>query len=166
MSFIKKDVYSQSFNPFSTIGKKWFLLTSGDISNYNTMTASWGQMGILWNKPVFTAFVRTSRRTFEFMENNSHFTASFFDESYRNALNFCGSHSGRDCDKAKETNLIPTELDGAVAFEQAETVLVCRKLFAKDMAEGDFIDKSLLKFYENDPFHKTFIGEIVNLYQK
>lgn len=166
MDLIKKDIYGKSFNPFGLIGKDWFLLTSGTSDNYNTMTASWGQLGILWNKPVFTAFVRTSRKTFEFMEKNSLFTASFFDESYRNALNFCGSHSGRDCDKAKETGLVPVELEGTVAFEQAKSVFVCRKLYTKDMAENDFLDKSLLKFYENDPFHKIFIGEIVGVYEK
>lgn len=166
MEFTKKDIYEEQFNPFKLVGKDWFLLTSGSVDNYNTMTASWGQMGILWNKPVFTAFVRTSRKTFELMEENSLFTASFFDESFRNVLQFCGSHSGRDCDKAKETNLVPISLDGAVSFEQAKTVFVCRKLYANDMPESAFLDKSLLKFYEKDPYHKTFIGEIVSLYMK
>ncbi|MCM1227880.1 MAG: flavin reductase [Clostridium sp.] len=166
MELIKKDIYDKSFNPFSLIGKEWFLLTSGTSDNYNTMTASWGQLGILWNKPVFTAFVRTSRKTFEFMESNELFSASFFDEDYRNVLNFCGSHSGRDCDKAKETGLVPIEIDGTTSFEQARSVFVCRKLYVKDMEESDFVDKSLLKFYENDPYHKVFIGEILSAYEK
>ena len=78
MNFVKKDIYKEEkMNPFNLIGKKWFLITSGDESGYNTMTASWGQMGILWNKPVITAFVRPNRKTFEFMENNEYFTISF-----------------------------------------------------------------------------------------
>lgn len=166
MEFIKTDIYSENFNPFKRIGKDWFLLTSGDVNDYNTMTASWGQMGVLWGKPVFTTVVRTSRKTFELIDKNEFFTISFLDEDYRNALNFCGSHSGRDCDKAQETGLVPVEFDGVTAFEQANTVLVCRKLYTKDMNEDDFLDKSLLKFYESDPFHKTFIGEIVSLYKK
>lgn len=163
---IKKDIYDKNFNPFSLIGKEWFLLTSGSVDNYNTMTASWGQLGIIWNKPVFTAFVRTSRKTFEFMEKNELFSVSFFDEKYRNILNFCGSHSGRDCDKAKETGLVPIEIEGTTAFEQAKSVFVCRKLYVKDMEESDFVDKSLLKFYEKDPYHKVFIGEILSAYEK
>ncbi len=166
MEFIKTDISKESFNPFNLIGKDWFLVTSGDKERYNTMTASWGQMGVLWGKPVFTTFVRTSRKTYELMEDNEYFTISFFDEDYRNVLNFCGSHSGRDCDKSKETGLVAVELEGVTTFEQAKTVLVCRKLYAKDMKEDDFLDKSLLKFYEKDPFHKTFIGEIVSLYKK
>lgn len=166
MDFIKTDVYSTEFNPFKLINKDWFLLTSGNKNNYNTMTASWGQMGILWGKPVFTAFVRTSRKTFEFMEKNEYFTASFFDKAYKSALNFCGSHSGRDYDKAKETGLSPVVVDGTVTFEQAESVFVCRKIYENDMAEEDFLDKSLLSFYDKDPFHKIFIGEITALYKK
>lgn len=166
MNFVKTDIYSENFNPFNLIGKDWFLLTSGNMNSYNTMTASWGQLGILWNKPVFTSVVRTSRKTFELMESNEYFTASFFDEEYRDALKFCGSHSGRDCDKAKETGLVPCEIDGSVAFEQAKIVFVCRKIYTKDMAEDDFLDKSLLSFYEKDPYHKTFIGEIVGYYKK
>lgn len=133
MEFIKTDIYGESFNPFKLIGKHWFLLTSGDNRENNTMTASWGQAGVLWNKPVFSAYVRTSRKTFELMEKNEYFTASFFDEKYRSALSYCGSHSGRDVDKAKETGLTPIEIEGVAAFEEAEMVLVCRKLYTSEM---------------------------------
>ena len=166
MDFIKTDIYGESFNPFKLIGKDWFLLTSGDNRENNTMTASWGQAGVLWNKPVFSAYVRTSRKTFELMEKNEYFTASFFDEKYRSALSYCGSHSGRDVDKAKETGLTPIEIEGVADFEEAEMVLVCRKLYTSEMQEDDFLDKGLLKFYESDPFHKAFIGEIISAYKK
>lgn len=153
-------------NPFNLIGKKWFLITSGDESGYNTMTASWGQMGVLWNKPVITAFVRPNRKTFEFMENNEYFTISFFSEDYRSALSFCGSHSGRDCDKAKETGLTPMFIDGTTAFEEAEMVLVCRKVYTDALEENGFLDKSFLSFYDKDPYHKAFTGEITAVYIK
>ena len=110
--------------------------------------------------------VRSNRKTFELIEKNEFFTISFFSEKYRSALSFCGSHSGRDCDKAKETGLTPCEIDGTTAFEEADMVFVCRKIYTKDMEENDFTDKSLLKFYESDPFHKAFTGEIVSVYQK
>ncbi len=167
MNFVKKDIYKEEkMNPFNLIGKKWFLITSGDESGYNTMTASWGQMGILWNKPVITAFVRPNRKTFEFMENNEYFTISFFSEDYRSALSFCGSHSGRDCDKAKETGLNPMFIDGTTAFEEAEMVLVCRKVYTDALEENGFFDKSFLSFYDKDPYHKAFTGEITAVYIK
>ena len=107
MDFIKTDIYGESFNPFKLIGKHWFLLTSGDNRENNTMTASWGQAGVLWNKPVFSAYVRTSRKTFELMEKNEYFTASFFDEKYRSALSYCGSHSGKGVSTAYNALFFP-----------------------------------------------------------
>lgn len=166
MNFEKTEINELEFNPFRLIGKDWFLLTSGNLSEYNTMTASWGQLGFVWNAPVFTTVVRPNRKTFELIKKNEYFTVSFFDEKYRSALNFCGSHSGRDCDKAKETGLTPAEFDGCTAFEEAKLIFVCRKLYNQDMQSENFIDKSLLKFYEKDPLHKAFTGEIVSVYKK
>ena len=103
MAFVKTEVEKLTLNPFTKIGKEWFLLTSGTPDCYNTMTASWGQMGVLWGKNVLTAYVRTSRKTFELVEQNNLFTVSFLPQADRPILQFCGSHSGRDCDKAKET---------------------------------------------------------------
>ncbi|MGN0614312.1 MAG: flavin reductase [Porcipelethomonas sp.] len=166
MSFVKTDIYSLDFNPYKLIGRDWFLVTSGDKQSYNTMTASWGQTGFLWNMPVFTTVIRTNRHTFGFIDKNEYFTISFFSEKYREALSFCGSHSGRDCDKAKETGLTVCELEGSAAFEEAEMVFVCRKVYTQSMTEESFADKGPLKYYEKDPFHKAFTGEIVSVYKK
>ena len=146
--------------------EKWALITAGNKESYNTMTASWGQTGFIWRMPVFTTVIRTNRKTFEYTEKNEFFTISFFSENYRDALNFCGTHSGRDCDKAKETGLTVCELDGNAAFEQADMVFVCRKVYAQDMTEDAFVDKNILEFYKNDPYHKAYTGEIVSVYVK
>lgn len=67
-----------------------------------------------------------------------------FDEKYRPALNFCGSHSGRDCDKAAETGLTPFVIaSGSVAFEEACLVFDCKKLFAQDMDSAGFVGNSI-----------------------
>lgn len=39
-------------NAFDLIGKEWMLVTAGNQEKFNTMTASWGGIGWLWNKPV------------------------------------------------------------------------------------------------------------------
>ena len=115
-------------NPFKLIGKDWMLVTAGDKSKFNTMTASWGGVGILWNKPVAFTFIRPQRYTFEFTEQGEYYTLSFFDEEYRKALNFCGTKSGRDYDKVKETGLTPVFSEDAPYFGEAKLVLVCKKL--------------------------------------
>lgn len=151
---------------FEMIGKDWMLITSGDELKYNTMTASWGGVGVLWNKNVVFAFVRPQRFTYEFLNDNDYFSCSFFCEEYRNALSYCGKYSGRDVDKAKECNLTPAFCENAPYFEEADTVIVCKKLYVQDMTEDCFVDKDLLKNYSGDDYHRVFVGEIVKVLRK
>lgn len=154
-------------NSFKLIGKDWMLVTAGTEEKYNTMTASWGGVGILWNKNIAFSFIRPQRYTIEFMENNDYYTLSFFTDEYKKELTFCGRNSGRDCDKAKETGLTTLFNEQAPYFEQAKLVLVCKKLYVQDMTSDSFIDKSLIeKNYPNNDFHKVFIGEIVKVLTK
>ena len=107
-------------NPFHLIGKEWMLITAGTEEKYNTMTASWGGLGVLWSKNVCFCFVRPQRYTLPFLMEQDRFTLSFFTEDYRDALTYCGRHSGRDVDKAKEIGLRPFFLKpNLVTFEQA-----------------------------------------------
>lgn len=152
--------------PFELIGKDWMLLTAGDCDKYNTMTASWGGLGVLWNKNVVFAFVRPQRFTFDFMNDSEYFSCSFFKEEYRNALSYCGKYSGRDVDKAKECNLTPDFSQSAPYFDEADTVIICRKLYVQQMNEQSFIDKSLLSNYAGDDYHHVFVGEIVKILKK
>ena len=152
---------------FDAIGKQWFLLTAGtEQSGWNCMTCSWGAAGVLWNKPMLTCYVRHSRHTYGFMEQQDTFTVSLFGEAQRKALSFCGSHSGRDCDKAAESGLHPLELDGAVTFEEAELVLVCKKRYAADMNIADLPQDAAASFYGDNDTHRLYIGEIIACYQK
>ena len=95
------------------------LVAAGDKEKFNMMTASWGSMGYLWNKPVVMVFVRPQRYTFEFTERKDEFTLSFFDEKYRHALDVCGSVSGRDVNKVQENGessltLVAIEKEGLI----------------------------------------------------
>ena len=87
------------FNPFTKIGKEWALVTAGSREKANTMTVSWGGVGVLWGKNVAFIFVRDSRYTKEFIDSNEFFSITFLSGQYRDALNYCGSHSGKDEDK-------------------------------------------------------------------
>ncbi|MBE6824247.1 MAG: flavin reductase family protein [Ruminococcaceae bacterium] len=153
-------------SPFEMIGKDWMLITAGDENKYNTMTASWGGVGVLWNKNVVFAFVRPQRFTFDFLNDNEYFSCSFFKEEYRSALAFCGKYSGRDVDKAKECNLTPDFSEDVPFFSQADTVIICKKLYVQDMTEDNFVDKALLSNYSDDDYHRVFIGEIVKVLKK
>ena len=69
-----------SENFFEVIGKEWMLVTAGNKDHFNTMTASWGGIGFLWNKPVVYVFIRPERYTFEFIEKSEYFTLSFWEK--------------------------------------------------------------------------------------
>ncbi|MBQ8569797.1 MAG: flavin reductase [Oscillospiraceae bacterium] len=156
-----------SFNPFEKIGKQWFLITAGnEEKGYNTMTASWGFMGVMWGRNCVQAVVRPCRHTYNYLNDNEYFTVSFFGEEYRSALAFCGKNSGRDCDKAKETGLTPVFTDDTTTFEQAELVLVCRKIYTQNMDMSALSDEMNAQFNGTDPIHTEFIGEIVKVYTK
>ncbi len=154
-------------NPFHLIGKDWMLVTAGTLDSYNTMTASWGGVGVLWNKNVCFVFIRPSRYTYEFIEKNDVLTLSFFEEQYRDALKICGSKSGREIDKAKTCELTPFLTDAqGVSFEEARLVLTCKKLYTCDLTADACLDPSILQNYQNGDFHRMYVCEIVNAVQK
>ena len=159
-----------SENAFDLIGEGWMLVTAGNKEKFNTMTASWGGIGWLWNKPVAFVFIRPERYTHDFIERGNRLTLSFYKEEHRSILQFCGTKSGRDVDKVKETGLKPVQLEsGAMTFEQARLTLDCRKLFKSPMAAANFIDKSILeKWYGNQPggsLHDVYVVEIEGVYE-
>ena len=129
----------------SIIGKEWMLITAGDIQHFNTMTASWGGVGFLWGKPVAFVFIRPERYTHDFVEQNDRLTLTFFDEVDKDILNFCGTKSGRDYDKVKETGLRPVATPGGnVSFDQARLTIEGRKLYKTRLTADGFIDKAAL----------------------
>lgn len=159
-----------SENAIKLIGDKWMLVTAGDSAKFNMMTANWGCMGYLWNKPVVFIFIRPERHTFGFIEENPSFTLSFFAPEYRKALEICGSVSGRDVNKVEKSGLTPYFMSsGNVSFEEAYLVLECKKLYAEPLNPEAFIDKDILaKKYntEEGGLHKVYVAEIINAWEK
>lgn len=149
-------------NTFRLIGEDWMLVTAGPPEDYNTMTASWGGFGVLWNRNVCWCVIRPQRYTFQFMERYGAFTLSFFTDRYRSALELCGTRSGRDLDKAKATGLTPepAALPYTTTFSEARLVLSCRKLYYQDIDPTHFIDPTLDQNYPSRDYHRMYIGQI------
>jgi len=155
-------------NPFSLIGSDWMLISAGDTEKFNTMTASWGGLGILWNKPVATIYVRPQRYTHEFTSKNDFFTLTFFEEKHREILKFCGANSGRKVNKVKETGLLPIDTPhGSVAFSQARLIMECRKLYTGELSAASFnVPEIARRNYPAEDYHTFYIGEIISCLQK
>lgn len=165
--FERIDPKSLDQNVFSLIGDQWMLLTAGTGEKCNTMTASWGGLGVLWGKPVATVYIRPQRYTLEFVEREEKFTLAFFGEEYRKALALCGSKSGRDIDKVKECGFTVETADGAPYFAEADLVLVCKKAYWQDMDPTHFLDGEIDgKWYPEKDYHRIFIGEIETVLKK
>lgn len=149
------------------IDRQWMLVTAGTGESFNTMTASWGAIGNLWNRPVAIIFIRPERYTHELIEAGEKITLSFYGEQHREALRICGKLSGRDCDKAAQAGLTPVVLEsGAVSFSEARLTLDCTKLFRTEMEEADFADRSLLAnwYGEKGGMHTVYILGIDRVY--
>ena len=154
-------------NVFKLVGSDWMLITAGKIKKYNTMTASWGGFGVLWGKNVCFCFVRPSRYTYEFMEKESAFSLSFFEEKYRSALNYCGTKSGRDVDKAAGAGITPAQSEsGIVYFKEARIVIECKKIYFQDLEPRNFLDAGIEKNYGGKDYHRMYIGEITGCHVK
>lgn len=153
-------------NPFSIIDDEWMLVTAGNRDKCNTMTASWGGMGVLWFKNVTFVFVRPTRHTFEFMEREDYYTLSFLGDEHRDITTFCGKNSGRDVDKIKEAGLTPVFDRNSVYFEEARMVMVCKKLYYQDLDPNKFLADFIHEKYPLKDYHRMYVGEIVSLLKK
>ena len=126
-------------NTFEMIGKQWMLVTAKNSKGQvNTMTASWGGVGIMWGKPVAFIFIRPQRYTKEFVDDSNYVSLTFFEES-----------------------LTVAEYDGCPYFEEASVVFKARKLYAQDLDKDCIIDNEIIdKWYPNDDWHTMYVCEI------
>ena len=156
-------------NMISCIGSDWMLITSGDESSFNMMTASWGGVGFIWGKPVAVAVIRPTRYTKEFVEKTKRFTLSFFEDGKRE-MAVLGSKSGRDMDKMHESGFTPFALpDGQMGYKEARLTLECEVLYQYELKEKNFLDKSLCERWytpEQGDYHTAYVAEIKHIYVK
>ena len=163
----KMDVKDLKDNVFSLLGDQWMLITAGTADNCNTMTASWGGLGIMWGEPVATVYIRPQRYTKQFVDREEYFTLSFFGPEYKKELALCGAKSGRELDKVKECGFdVACGEGGSPYFEQARLVLVCRKMYAQEMDADEMPADVKEKWYPNRDYHTMYIGEIIQVLKK
>lgn len=168
MKFVKTDYRTLELNPMTLIGDEWMLVTAGDDqTGWNTMTASWGHLGYIWQRPTAICYIRPQRYTRQFADREPLYSLSFFPEGYKKQLSYLGSHSGRDEDKVKTVGLTPVFGDGYTYFEEAKLVLVCRKRYQAPLLEQGFVDPAVVEScYPKKDFHDLYVGEIVEVLTK
>lgn len=151
-------------NPFTKIGKEWALITAGTKNDANPMTVSWGGLGVLWGKNVAFIFIRDSRYTKEYIDKNEFFSVSFLPETCRDALNYCGSHSGRDGNKFEESGLTLCTRHNIPYVDEGNFVLLCKKMSATRITEESFLLPELKdKWYKDGDMHTMYVAEIIDV---
>ena len=155
-------------NAIAAIGSDWMLITVDDAENkrVNAMTASWGALGVLWNRPVCICFVRPERHTFKLLDEKKELSIAFLGKDMRSAYGICGKESGAYTDKFKKCGLTTISFDGISVIAEAETALTCKVLYEDDLKENGFLDSSLLANYASAGYHRVYVCEIIGAYKK
>lgn len=166
MAFTKIEPSALEGNFINKIGKEWPLLTAEKDGKVNTMTVNWGGMGVLWNEPVATVFVRPSRHTYEFIDSGDRFTLSFFEESYKKTLAYLGSASGRDEDKIAKAGLTTIMDENGAYFAEADLVLSCKILYRQDLDIATLAPDKIEQNYAEGDVHRMYIGKIETVLKK
>jgi flavin reductase (DIM6/NTAB) family NADH-FMN oxidoreductase RutF len=165
-------------SPFRLIGDEWMLVSSAHGGKANMMTASWGGLGVLWNKKAATCYVRPTRHTYGLIEDSGSFGLSFLGKGHRKALQYLGTASGRDVDKIAVSGLsplgfepgsLPSAWDGGapyLGFREAELFMACKVIYAFDIDPARFMAPGIEAFYPEKDYHRAYIGEIVGCWRR
>lgn len=164
MNFREVKAEELNMNPFTKIGKEWLLITAGTPEKCNTMTASWGAMGVMWGKNAVTVYIRPQRYTKEFVDKEETFTISVLGEKYRKALNYCGTVTGKGIDKIREAGLTVYGIDKTAGIAEADLIMVCKKMYQDNIKPECFLEmENDKKWYAEKDYHTMYIAEVVKV---
>jgi len=145
---------------------KGAFLTAASGNQCNTMTIGWGNIGFIWQKPIFTVMVRPSRFTFELLEKSKEFTVSVPFTDKKQALNICGTKSGRDIDKFKAAGLVtnPSKKINTPVIADCGLHYECKVVYQQVMIPEQLNPDYQTAYYANGDYHTLYFGEIVATY--
>ena len=152
--FKQIDPKELDFNVFSAIGDQWMLITAGTADRCNTMTASWGGLGILWNVPMATVYIRPQRYTKQFVDENEYFTLTFFSQNYRKELALCGTRSGRDVDKFEAMHLTKEEAQvvNVPMIAESPVNIECKVVEVKELGSHDMFLAEVVAVHADEAY--------------
>ena len=139
---------------------------------FNSMVIGWGHLGVIWNRPTFTVYVRGSIYTKPQLDRTREFTLSVPLEGHlgKEVLRVCGSQSGRDLNKeiAASLTLVDADEIHAPGILEYPLTLECRVLYQQDQVLLEVPKEIRHRFYskgaDEGDFHTAYIGEIVKAY--
>lgn len=157
-------------NIFKLVGKDFTVITAGETPN--SMVASWGGVGIMFNKPVTWNFLRANRFTLEKIRETGTYTMCYFPDQYKGDIMQFGTKSGRNTDKMAQTKLTPMATpDGYPAYAEAKIIIECKLIAASTVSKDEFYTEEAKTFLQEGfddakDWHKLVYGEITKIYIK
>lgn len=160
--------YRDCFRPIvDALRSGGLLLVSADRQGRpNAMTIGWGTVGTIWSRPIFVALVRPSRHTHGLVEESGDFTVNLLPREMAPVLDFCGTRSGRDCDKfgAQGLAAVPGRKVKSPTVEQAILSFECRVVQKTDVVP-QWLDPEIKRSaYPRGDYHRIYFGEILATY--
>jgi len=143
------------------------LLTSANKEGkVNVMTIGWGTIGIIWGMPMFVVLVRPSRFTYGFIEKTGDFTVNVPPRKLSEIVSFCGSVSGKDCDKFKEKGLTPITGKNVKSpiIEECVVHYECTVLHKNDVIPARIPKNVTSEYYPQGDYHRIFFGKILSAF--
>ena len=129
----------------------------------NAMAIGWATLGIVWSRPMFVAMVRHSRYTFECIEATGDFTVNVPYPDMADAVELCGTVSGRDHDKFAECGFTAGQSPAVTSpyIDECGLVYECRVVQCTDVIPDNFDPAIISEFYGDGDFHRIYFGEIL-----
>lgn len=159
--------YEHSEALLKQMPKGIFMTVKDKKGRVNTMTIGWGHIGIIWGKPVFIAYVRYSRFTYDVILNAEDFTINVPEYgTLKKALGIAGTKSGRDIDKFKEAGLTLEDSKKVISpiIKDCELQYECKTIYTQSQ-EPALIDPAIKEaYYKDHDTHIMFFGEILDSY--
>ena len=161
-----------SDNVFKLFGKDYTVITAGNDSYFNSMTAAYGGFGIQFGLPSTWCFLRANRYTLDFIRGEQAYTMCWFDDEYKDAVLYFGSISGRNSDKMANNPLTYVITpDGNIAYKESILILECKLMQITTVSPDDFYFQKGKEFVEKgfedaQDYHKLVFGEITKVWRK
>jgi flavin reductase (DIM6/NTAB) family NADH-FMN oxidoreductase RutF len=139
------------------------LVSQGKQGPPNAMAIGWGQIGIVWGRPIFTVLVRPSRYTYKLIEEAGDFTVNVVPPQLKELVQYCGTTSGRDHDKFREKGLtaIPSSKIKAPLIKECILHYECKIIYKNDLIPSELETTVIPGFYPKGDFHRVYLGEIL-----
>lgn len=147
---------------------KGAFLTTKSGNKINTMVIGWGNVGIMWRLPIFSAMVRQNRFTYDLLEKSHEFTVTVPYVDLPQAIAICGTKSGRNMDKLAASGLT-TRKSLSIATPVLDVPgmhFECSVVYSRLMGK-DNLNKALNElWYNKEPndYHMFYFGEILESY--